>query len=1746
MATWELEHNSTRQTFAAWGITSHALSRVSLAPDVLELTVETADALTVDPWGYGDTIEVFKDSVRYFLGTVATLPKRGTADAHTITYRIEGPWSYLERTTFQQDWGQINSAEDAIEQVARARVLMGMDDDGNVISTGAQIQAILEYVRDAVGAPYVIGSSPTGVNAWTSDSTGETAADLIRRLMAWNPKEVSYFDYTTTIPTLYIGPPPTLLGVTIDTATNKNVTSLSYTNREDLIPDSVVFFYERDHDFNGSITTKTERQAYPTIGPYSGPGVVTSTISLRGAKRTTQEARIHAETLPSGSSSAGGANQDLEEFWKRKLPWLAKEDPPGSPTFPQARWIVLDHTITVDEQGTRPPSLISGDPVTIDTDVTQYPRELINGTVEEWMNVKTADLLVTATIAIDPTDPTDEEKRVFTQQKRIGGRTYLIYQADIRITGTDATSKIYRNVIEASAAEATPSGLAQDYYNNLQGPHYEGNVSLMEPEDSVTSGLQVGAPLTIDIDGTTVVPNGLIQEVVEQHRDGAISQSVRFGPPQHLSPQDFLEKLRIARALPKSTITAGERTQGEAASEATSTAPHDVPKSNSTVKPDTPVDVETGFNVTQLGDETIQVGPGWINENGQNERILQASPDTRKIVGTEELWAIALTDVYGGITGTSVVWGTIPVDVQVHREPETNDAEDPGQTGKYAWHVLTAVNDAGIVTVTPHRSGIEYYSDRSAKNWPEEEEISTEIVPPLIPGVPGGGGSGSGSPSDGASVGGNKEESWPIDSPEGVRKWNRTFDIDGAPTKVDLIPSKEYPSGVKPEDNSRGVFMTVPHPWAADDADPSWAAPNGFWHRNNTSGQWWERVDGAWVQRDGPPPSFNYFTGAPPAIVEYEGEPPTDTNFAVGDKAYNKITKAWKEFAGPEVESGELIAEGWQPSTAPDWIGEGAPVDSVAGKTGAVTLDADDVSDVVGKRWMTDAERTKLSGIIDTGTGSTWRDDSGSYSAPDCPVDSVAGKTGAVTLDANDVAEATLKIWFTPIERSQLALAYGSYHSHSNFSALGNIDDSGSGSSWLDDSGNYTEPNYPVDTVAGRTGDVVLTAVDVSESTDRNWLTDAERTAIAANTSDRHGHANKALLDSLVSSGTGSTWLDDSGAYSALPPALVDSVNGQTGTVVLDADDIAETTDKNWLTDAEETAIAANTADRHGHANKALLDGIINTGSGSSWLDDSGAYTAPDPAPVDSVAGQTGVVTLDADDVTETGTKLWFTPTEKSQLALAYGSYHSHSNFSALGNIDDSGSGSTWLDDSGNYTEPNYPVDSVAGQTGAVTLDADDVAETTTKKWFTNAERLTLARVDTQSHSHANKAVLDGIISSGTGSLWLDDSGNYTELSAPVDSVAGKTGVVTLDGNDITEVTNKRWLTDAERTKLTGIIDTGTGSTWLDDSGGYSSPDAAPVDSVAGKTGVVTLDADDVSESAARKWLTTAERAKIGILDDTGGGTNYLDDTGGYSPVSANSILESGTKVFVTPAQKLLIDVLDDTGGGGQFLGDDGNYAPLTADDVAETASKLWFTPTERSQLTTAYNNGHSHTNKTLLDSLISSGTGSSWLDDAGNYTEPNYPVDSVAGQTGNVTLDFDDITETTLKKYYSAAEKALVGNLTTGGTGGKYLDDTGAYVGVSADDITTTTSKRFITDSQLMEVNNLVSSGSGSVYKKDDGSYGTVSADHVDMTASRKFVTQSQLDDIGDIPLWWPSTAPSDGTYVSFTVTGGSVTFNT
>ena len=263
------------------------------------------------------------------------------------------------------------------------------------------------------------------------------------------------------------------------------------------------------------------------------------------------------------------------------------------------------------------------------------------------------------------------------------------------------------------------------------------------------------------------------------------------------------------------------------------------------------------------------------------------------------------------------------------------------------------------------------------------------------------------------------------------------------------------------------------------------------------------------------------------------------------------------------------------------------------------------------------------------------------------------------------------------------------------------------------------------------------------------------------------------------------------------------------------------------------------------------------------------------------------------------------------------------------------------------------PVDSVNGEIGTVVLDTSDIAENT-NLYYTEARvsanssvTLNTAKVGfTQALVSANTDVTNNTAKVGiTSAQATDITNNNAKVSMVIgtaanEAMAGNTTVITsAQATAITDNSAKNSYPSVDATKLAGIEDNAevnVQSDWNATSGDAlilnkpTIPSAAPVDSVNGLTGVVTLTTSNISEGTNKYMVlgTTASTAlagntallQLGTTSTTAlaGDTNLLQlgltsttalagDTTTISAQQATDITNNNNKVGITTSERLAI-----------------------------------------------------------------------------------------------------------------------------------------------------------------------------------------------------------------------------------------------
>ena len=335
-------------------------------------------------------------------------------------------------------------------------------------------------------------------------------------------------------------------------------------------------------------------------------------------------------------------------------------------------------------------------------------------------------------------------------------------------------------------------------------------------------------------------------------------------------------------------------------------------------------------------------------------------------------------------------------------------------------------------------------------------------------------------------------------------------------------------------------------------------------------------------------------------------------------------------------------------------------------------------------------------------------------------------------------------------------------------------------------------------------------------------------------------------------------------SYADSKTAPIDTVNGQTGDVVLDTDDISEGTTNLYYTESRvsaNTSVAANTA-KTGITAQQASD--IETNNAKISFDSTsstklaGIETGAQVNTVDSVNSQTGAVSLDTDDVSEGTTNLYYTDTRvAANSAVA-------ANTAKTGITTDQSN--AIIANTAKNSYPTADATKLAGiESGAEVnpTSTDELSEGSTNLYFTDA------RVSANSDVTANTAKV-GITTQQAADIVTNNAkvGITTQQASDITTNNAKVGITTAQADAITANTAKNSYPTADATKLAGIetgAEVNVQANWNETDTGSDAfilnkptiPTVA-VDSVNTQTGDVVLDTDDISEGTTNLYYTEA------------------------------------------------------------------------------------------------------------------------------------------------------------------------------------------------------------------------------------------------------------------------------------------------
>lgn len=493
-----------------------AFNFVSQAPDTLEF-YQAGDFYTDPLFAYGDTVKLYRAGTKIFEGIITSTPLFGDGQSERLQYTAEGPFWYLEKLIYQQEWKVYDDQAEEDVATLKSHVFLGYDDEAEKINTGESIADAIAFAI-SVGAPLSLSTNNAATDAPSEDVTDLSVAEVIRRLLRWNPDCVTYFDYSTTPPTLHIVKESNLSNLTMslkDSGEGQRISSIEYRKRDDMRPSGVVIKYERINEFDGQEFRQVEIDKYPPSADETDFDAIVMTIDLDGSRTSLNKQKVEAVLI--GENSL--------DWWKDHCPEL--------------------NDSRISELEIVPGSGDAG---------TELPRELKEGSIADWMSgVEEESATVTAKFNFKLTD---DSGLVIKKENE---------QFSVNIRATNAVTRIYNSVSDSTPGEETPVGLAQGLYDALNRDHFEGTLVTVAKECDLVNPISRALRL-LNPDGSLRL-RATVQTASWDYDAGRTTYS--FAPLPIMSVQDKVSLFRMNRKRvgAVSTVKIGSDASGESGAE---------------------------------------------------------------------------------------------------------------------------------------------------------------------------------------------------------------------------------------------------------------------------------------------------------------------------------------------------------------------------------------------------------------------------------------------------------------------------------------------------------------------------------------------------------------------------------------------------------------------------------------------------------------------------------------------------------------------------------------------------------------------------------------------------------------------------------------------------------------------------------------------------------------------------------------------------------------------------------------------------------------------------------------------------------------------------------------------------------------------------------------------------------------------------------------------------------------------------
>ncbi len=256
-------------TMSSLGMYNVRIVRPTLSVGQLTFDVKVDNALTTQPFTYGQKLIVYRNAVLWWVGKVRRVSASFSGGQATWNVRAADGWWEMERTVYRQPIAAWNDTFTDLIGWLSTRVTLNQDAWGVQITQGEQIVNAQRYAANQNPDTLVIGTATPMDLEWSKEETREiTAAECIRRAASLAPTAFPERLYSTDGTQVNFKERSDLTLATLDLNDANLISQVQgLAKRDDIIPPGVVFdFFTNTVDGDGNKLIAIERQFAGTPG----------------------------------------------------------------------------------------------------------------------------------------------------------------------------------------------------------------------------------------------------------------------------------------------------------------------------------------------------------------------------------------------------------------------------------------------------------------------------------------------------------------------------------------------------------------------------------------------------------------------------------------------------------------------------------------------------------------------------------------------------------------------------------------------------------------------------------------------------------------------------------------------------------------------------------------------------------------------------------------------------------------------------------------------------------------------------------------------------------------------------------------------------------------------------------------------------------------------------------------------------------------------------------------------------------------------------------------------------------------------------------------------------------------------------------------------------------------------------------------------------------------------------------------